>query len=801
MGFRKSTSSLPTLPKLCLLATIFCALTAPAAASDKNSKKKAASQPISQPTAADCPSGVAGQASDETRPQMLANFPLDIFDATKRQAIVDAAVVLEAAMRSAKTDPNHLHRSYLAYLRLCQDSLLLGVGSEVAELFQITPHHRASPADFVSELFRAGVSAQTSAGTRPALHKAKLVKLQAYDRWLEGLMMQTIQFEDFFRTNRRLSQMELTLFWQAVTGLSRLYMDWHGLKYDVARTEVKIGEGPLVSIEALELNPGTSTPSERKKGILRYAGLVRNYGETSTRLLYCPEYLLRSGISSDLSSESRFFFSTRLLVAGESQKPLDLFHTLRLYEPRTLRLQRYALHGQLTLGSSSLPLDYLYALLRSGMALGTLPDGQLTELVSKSFRQFEAATRAEWNWPGFESTLERVGRYIGDFADSSKINLELLPGQSNEQRRTFRATLDEDEALTISLEKEETENRILVSLKMRDGVKFELWINNSSAHREIFPLAQLALETELLEGNEIKAGSTSDYVYYGVVGLIHEAYRQLRHLHTLRVLAERTSYWLEMKVMAPQLRAAKWEESLAATERNFIQGINEAIGEGVSHGNRRVLSQVADVFKVATLVDERERRLSEKVTRRGADEFRENVVRAYDGRCAISGSEVEELLQAAHIVNYWGPKTNVIANGILMRQDLHTLYDRQLISIDPENYELLISSSLKRQLAHPSSPFDHLLLELEGKAINVPSRSERKPSKEALSLRHTAFLVSQYVSENGKLPASNTKLGREMKKALRINADVFVVITYSPRVRVLLEDFLKAESESDGDDS
>lgn len=62
--------------------------------------------------------------------------------------------------------------------------------------------------------------------------------------------------------------------------------------------------------------------------------------------------------------------------------------------------------------------------------------------------------------------------------------------------------------------------------------------------------------------------------------------------------------------------------------------------------------------------------------------FRESVFYAYDGRCAISGCSVPEALEAAHLAGrHWRQGHNRASDGILLRRDLHTLYDRGLLRI------------------------------------------------------------------------------------------------------------------------
>jgi hypothetical protein len=62
--------------------------------------------------------------------------------------------------------------------------------------------------------------------------------------------------------------------------------------------------------------------------------------------------------------------------------------------------------------------------------------------------------------------------------------------------------------------------------------------------------------------------------------------------------------------------------------------------------------------------------------------FRDAVFRAYDGRCAVSGCAIPEALVAAHLVGRdWRQGHNWATDGILLRRDLHALYDRGLLRI------------------------------------------------------------------------------------------------------------------------
>ncbi len=78
--------------------------------------------------------------------------------------------------------------------------------------------------------------------------------------------------------------------------------------------------------------------------------------------------------------------------------------------------------------------------------------------------------------------------------------------------------------------------------------------------------------------------------------------------------------------------------------------------------------------------DDRRRVVSAVVQRRGQPEFRRRLLAAYGGRCAVTGSSAVPVLEAAHIDAYSGDHTQHVRNGMLLRSDVHTLFDLHLIT-------------------------------------------------------------------------------------------------------------------------
>lgn len=125
------------------------------------------------------------------------------------------------------------------------------------------------------------------------------------------------------------------------------------------------------------------------------------------------------------------------------------------------------------------------------------------------------------------------------------------------------------------------------------------------------------------------------------------------------------------------------------------------------------------------------RRVRTIKVRRGQSEFRSALLGAYDGKCAVTGSRIKDLLEAAHIVPHAQGTNYRVSNGILLRADIHTLYDLHLLSID-ERYRVHLSKLLQ------TSEY----LRYHGKdLLALPSTSGQQPSAENLRARHERFLA------------------------------------------------------------
>ena len=117
--------------------------------------------------------------------------------------------------------------------------------------------------------------------------------------------------------------------------------------------------------------------------------------------------------------------------------------------------------------------------------------------------------------------------------------------------------------------------------------------------------------------------------------------------------------------------------------------------------------------------------------------FREAVISAYNGRCALSGLPESLLLDAAHIVADKDERFGqpVVPNGIPLSKIHHAAFDAHLIGIDPD-YRLHVS---ERLLEQNDGPMLEALKRLNGGTIHLPGRVKDHPDRDRLAHRFKRF--------------------------------------------------------------
>ena len=119
------------------------------------------------------------------------------------------------------------------------------------------------------------------------------------------------------------------------------------------------------------------------------------------------------------------------------------------------------------------------------------------------------------------------------------------------------------------------------------------------------------------------------------------------------------------------------------------------------------------------------------------DSFREAVITAYNGRCALSGLREHRLLDAAHIVSDKDELMGqpVVPNGLPLSKIHHAAFDADLIGIDPD-YRVHVSEHLLEQR---DGPMLDALKQLQGGALHLPKRFGDRPDRDRLAVRFARF--------------------------------------------------------------
>jgi len=112
--------------------------------------------------------------------------------------------------------------------------------------------------------------------------------------------------------------------------------------------------------------------------------------------------------------------------------------------------------------------------------------------------------------------------------------------------------------------------------------------------------------------------------------------------------------------------------------------------------------------------------------RLGQGSFRILVTDAYERRCAISKEKTLPALDAAHIKPFSEIKTHSVSNGILLRKDMHALFDKGYITITPES-NVEVSRRIKEEFENGRDYYRY-----QGSTIFIPSNEENQPSSDYL---------------------------------------------------------------------
>lgn len=115
--------------------------------------------------------------------------------------------------------------------------------------------------------------------------------------------------------------------------------------------------------------------------------------------------------------------------------------------------------------------------------------------------------------------------------------------------------------------------------------------------------------------------------------------------------------------------------------------------------------------------------------RQGQSDFRKKLFEAYERRCAITGTHLEPILEAAHIIPHAEGTDYRTSNGLLLRSDIHTLFDLYHLSVDERGVIHLSRAAMQTEYR-----------QYHGKTVRLPLKSSLQPSPTNLQSRHHRFI-------------------------------------------------------------
>lgn len=184
---------------------------------------------------------------------------------------------------------------------------------------------------------------------------------------------------------------------------------------------------------------------------------------------------------------------------------------------------------------------------------------------------------------------------------------------------------------------------------------------------------------------------------------------------------------------------ADWIPAPANWSPNIVQGKSYDTGEEIG---RELWSQVQYRLRQYRWLDRPVEEKQQLVAEPAAPEYREILSRVrvgqgtfralvtdtYQRRCAISGEKTLPVLEAAHIKPYAQSGPNAISNGLLLRSDLHKLFDAGYLTLT-DDYRVEVSGRIKEEFQNGREYY-----RFQGqKMLILPEQMRQQPDRKYLN--------------------------------------------------------------------
>lgn len=208
------------------------------------------------------------------------------------------------------------------------------------------------------------------------------------------------------------------------------------------------------------------------------------------------------------------------------------------------------------------------------------------------------------------------------------------------------------------------------------------------------------------------------------------SYEELRaaisRYRTEETVGPATNIGCRVLVQTVFLPSERWFELPESWARNIVGGKRYSTddSEGLQLWDR--LQDAAVESTAAFGLAEPTRRYGEPaliVPRLGQGAFRVAVTEAYHRQCALTQGKVLPALDAAHIMPYSEGGLHAKANGILLRKDIHSVFDAGYATVDTD-YRFVVSDKVREVFDNGEE-----YRRLHGARLRVPDRSSDRPDQ------------------------------------------------------------------------
>ncbi len=175
---------------------------------------------------------------------------------------------------------------------------------------------------------------------------------------------------------------------------------------------------------------------------------------------------------------------------------------------------------------------------------------------------------------------------------------------------------------------------------------------------------------------------------------------------------------------------ADWVREPQGFSRNIVRGAGYDLAEGegqriweecLARARGLMLPAAGETVEAAAVEGPRYGAPVLVKPRLGQGTFNVAVTAAYHQACAVSGEHSLPVLDAAHIRGYAQEGTHEVSNGLLLRTDIHRLFDRGYVTVTPD-HRFVVSKRLKEEWENGRIYYAH-----HGKPIALPDSAADRP--------------------------------------------------------------------------